>query len=168
MPALNFESQLENFFIRAPQIPESDLIAVLLSQMEPWRSLDYSPATLRNYLLSPDPSLHCRMIITAPPDAELIGVFAVRAPWLFGAYLELFAIFPNYQDCGIGRKFLAFLEQAVLAAAGRNFWILVSAFNHPARNFYLRNGYHEVGKLDNLLKNGYDEILLRKQLVRIF
>lgn len=170
MHALHFPECFANFTLRMLNTSEHKLIAEQLCAMEPWSSLDYSPARLENYLLTPDPCLNCRVINATPGQknnpSDLIGIFTLRAPWLCGAYLELFAIFPDYQQKGLGKKLLALLEQSVSDASGRNLWIVVSEFNQSARDFYLHQGYQETAQLNDLVKTGFKEILLRKQLSR--
>jgi len=170
MRPINFPERLDNFAIRPLQKDHCSFIARQLCTMEPWKSLGYSPASLENYLLTPDPCLNFRVIVDNVAFGEiylgLMGVFALRTPWLFGACLELFAIFPHYQKQGMGKKLLATLEKSVCAAMGRNLWILVSAFNQTARNFYLHQGYIEVAQFDDLVTIGFQEVLLRKQLAR--
>ncbi|CAK0761909.1 N-acetyltransferase domain-containing protein [Gammaproteobacteria bacterium] len=165
---LNIEFHtLGNFQIRTLDESESEKIAQQLCCIDPWRTLGYSSARLRNYLLSTDPCLRCRIIVTNSTDIansqRAAGVFCVRFPWLLGAYLELFAIFPDYQKLGLGSEVLAWMEQRV-AADTRNLWLMVSSFNNPAMAFYGKQGYQIIGKIDNLIKEGYDEMLLRKRL----
>ncbi|CAK0754414.1 N-acetyltransferase domain-containing protein [Gammaproteobacteria bacterium] len=158
---------LGDYIIRASRTGECERISQQLSQMDPWRTLEYSPIKLKNYLLSTDPCLRCRVIIANIVNEsnieQIVGVFCVRFPWLFGACLELFAIFPDYQGMGFGAKTLAWLEKCV-AADTRNLWILVSAFNESAKIFYDHQGYTVIAKIDNLIQVGFDEILLRKNL----
>ncbi len=143
----------------------SESIAEQLSCMEPWRTLGYTAARLQNYLTSPDPCLRCMAIVAGEADElRLVGVACVRFPWLFGAYLELFAIFPDYQGMGLGTKVLTWLERRV-AEKTRNLWIIVSSFNESARAFYRKRGFFEVTKLEDLITVGFDEILLRKNLM---
>ncbi|CAK0743865.1 N-acetyltransferase domain-containing protein [Gammaproteobacteria bacterium] len=153
-------------------IPEgrSEQITQQLCRMDPWRALNYSPTRLSNYLMGTDPCLRCRIIVATDPDnmdkQRVAGLLCVRYPWLFGACLELLAIFPDYQKMGLGTEVLSWLERRV-AADARNLWILVSAFNESARSFYRRQGYTEIAKIDDLIQTGCDEILLRKELAHL-
>ena len=40
----------------------------------------------------------------------------------------------------------------------------MSSFNVAARSFYARHGYSEIGTVPGLVRDGFDEILLRKML----
>ena len=46
----------------------------------------------------------------------------------------------------------------------RNLWLCVSEFNSEARRLYERQGYELAGRLDSLVFDGLDELLMRKRL----
>ena len=48
----------------------------------------------------------------------------------------------------------------------RNLWLCVSAFNVAAQRFYARHGFERVATLAGLLRDGDDELLMRKRLAR--
>ena len=162
-------ASLGDFQILPLQDQDSVWIAQRLSCLDPWHTLGYSPKSLQHYLTRADPCLRCMTLVSDVSSVsgvtDLVGVFCVRFPWLLGASLELFAIFPDHQRRGLGTTALTWLEQRV-ATKTRNLWILVSAFNEPANAFYRRQGYQPVGKIEGLIQEGRDEILLRKQLPR--
>jgi ribosomal protein S18 acetylase RimI-like enzyme len=87
------------------------------------------------------------------------GIVCCRYPWLFGPFLELLALYPQFQGHGCGREILDWLEEP---AAFTNLWTTVSSFNLRALNFYIKFGFVEIGSLPNLVRPGFDEILLRK------
>jgi GNAT superfamily N-acetyltransferase len=134
-------------------------LAGRMATMDPWRRLDYEAAALRRYLATDSPALG-RHEITV--EGESAGVVAVRSPWLRGPYLELLAVLPEHQGRGIGAAVLRWAEAD--AAPARNLWVMVSAFNDGARRFYARHGFAEIGAVPGLVREGFDEILLRKML----
>jgi ribosomal protein S18 acetylase RimI-like enzyme len=95
--------------------------------------------------------------------AETAGLLVVRSPWLSGPYLQLLAVLPRFQGCGIGARVLAWLEAEARGLAP-NVWLCVSAFNTRAADFYRRHGFVEVARIDALLKPHIDELLMRKRL----
>jgi diamine N-acetyltransferase len=135
-------------------------IGATLAGMDPWRTLGYTRAGLSNYLVSDDPGGR-RYAIWA--SDKLAGVICLRYPWLLGGFLELLALFPARQGCGLGSEIILWLEQQTRLAA-KNLWSTVSSFNLKARAFYLKHGFIEVAPLTDLVTSGCDEILLRKQL----
>ena len=64
---------------------------------------------------------------------------------------------------GIGRALMEWAEAEVFdRRCARNLFLLVSDFNTPARRFYERLGFAEVGRLPDYLVAGRDEIIVRK------
>jgi GNAT superfamily N-acetyltransferase len=134
-------------------------LAGRLSAMDPWRRLGYAANRLQVYLASDSPAL-VRYCVDV--EGGLAGAMTVRWPWLHGPYLELLAVLPEAQGCGLGSALLEWL--AAQAASSRNLWVAVSSFNTGARRFYARHGFVEVGAVPGLVLDGFDEILLRKAL----
>lgn len=135
------------------------VLAPRMAGMDPWRRLGYEVSALQRYLATDSPALACHEIAV---DGECAGVVAVRAPWLRGPYLELLVVLPEHQGRGIGAAVLRWLQAE--AAPARNLWVMVSAFNEGARRFYARHGFVEVGAVPDLVREGFDEVLLRKAL----
>ena len=79
----------------------------------------------------------------------------------FVGYVHLLGVAPQARGRGLGRQLLNHAERLVFARS-HNVFICVSSFNEGARRFYAGQGYLEVGRLDNYLVAGHDEILLRK------
>lgn len=131
-----------------------------LATMDPWITLGYSPESLSRYLRRLDPALARYAICIG---GETCGVVCVRYPWLLGPNLELLAILPGRQRHGIGRTILEWMESECRGIA-RNIWTLTSSFNEKAMTFYRQAGFSEVAPLPDLVRQGLDEILLRKVL----
>jgi ribosomal protein S18 acetylase RimI-like enzyme len=140
---------------------EAQNLAATLVTMDPWRTLEYRADAMTLYLSRPDPTLLRFAILSSGHQA---GVLCLRYPWLKGIYLELLALFPPHQSMGLGREIMAWSEARVRPHT-KNFWVTVSSFNHRARRFYQGLGFAEVACLQNLIKEGYDELMLRKILV---
>lgn len=147
--------------LRSLQRDDLGAISNRLAGMDPWKRLGYSPEGLAGYLQRPDPSLHRYAILKSDLP---IGVVCLRFPWLMGPFLEVLAIYPEFQRLGLGREIMQWLES--VESGFRNIWTTVSSFNIPALNFYRRYGFLETGTLIDLIKTGYDEILLRKIIIR--
>lgn len=141
-------------------LQDADISAISeqLAVMHPWQTMNYSVATLANYLRRKDACLYQYAVVTE----TLAGVLCVRYPWLRGAYIELVAVFPTQQNSGIGHDLVQWLAMRLIPSA--NLWALVSQINPKAQQFYQREGFVEIGKLQDFVFEGYDEILLRKSL----
>ena len=135
-------------------------LAATLVTMDPWRTLDYQADAVALYLKSPDPAL---IRFTIQASGQPAGLLCLRYPWLKGIYLELLALFPPHQGIGLGREIMTWIEEEIRPHT-ENFWVAVSSFNHQAQRFYQDLGFAQVACLQNLIKEGYDELLLRKIL----
>jgi ribosomal-protein-alanine N-acetyltransferase len=62
---------------------------------------------------------------------------------------------------GIGGQLLRHIEELVFKRTN-NLFACVSDFNEPARAFYQKHGYQEIGPMPNFLIPGSAEMLLRK------
>ena len=60
--------------------------------MEPWLTLNYSAEKLIKYLNRQESYLHQFDI-----QQQVVGVICTRYPWLYGAYIELFAVYESQQ-----------------------------------------------------------------------
>lgn len=139
---------------------DARIIAARLGRMEPWHSLGFTSEGLERYLTRHDLGLNRYALWQ---EDRLIGVIAVRTPWLRGAYLELLGVFEEAQGRGIGYSLINWLA-AEGARAGANLWATVSASNRRARCFYERHGFVPIGEIPDLVRVGYTEVLLRRPL----
>ncbi len=135
-------------------------VVSLLTDLDPWRRLGYSASDWERLFETPLQGPEAFVIETG---GSVVGIGVLRQRFLFGDYLELFAIAASAQGRGLGQTFLAHLESVVFRRA-KNLFVCVSDFNHQARRFYERNGYTEIGPILHLLIPGSSEILLRKTI----
>ena len=138
--------------------PEAPPIAEILVAMDPWCTLGYRAGAFAAYLARADANLRR---FTIRVSGDLAGLVTVRYPWLRGVYLETLAIFPPHQGTGLGREVMSWIDKQARPHT-KNFWTAVSSFNHKARRFYQGLGFVETAQLQDLVKDGYDEYLLRK------
>src|SRR5712692_8822445 len=130
----------------------------LLADLDPWKRLNYTASDWERLF---ERSMQEREAFVIEAGGGVVGVGVLRQRFLFGDYLELFAIAVSAQGRGYGRALLAHLESVVFQRA-KNLFVCSSDFNHQPRRFYERNGYQEIGPILHLLIPGSSEILLRK------
>jgi diamine N-acetyltransferase len=141
---------------------DADTYGPALASMDPWAKLGLSAELMTSFLVGSNDNLRC---FSLWHDGDRGGVAVVRFPWLSGPYLNLLAVLPGFQRKGVGRAALAWMETEARAAGARNCFLCVSGFNTAAQSFYRRNGYSQAALLDELIKDGEDEILMRKRLI---
>ncbi len=140
---------------------DADILGPAITGMEPWARLGLSAEQMIGFLAGSNENLRCFSIWHG---ADRAGVAVVRFPWLSGPYLNLLAVLPAFQHKGVGRAAVSWMEAEARAAGARNCFLCVSAFNTAARAFYRHNGYADAAALADLIKDGEDEILMRKRL----
>jgi ribosomal protein S18 acetylase RimI-like enzyme len=137
--------------------------AQALVEMDPWRTMGYRFEKLEDYLVKEDSALHRFAVLSSD---ETAGIVCMRHPWLMGPFIELLAIHPAFQGRGFGRCIIDWVGMEARPAS-KNVWTTVSSFNLGAARFYTKMGFSEVGCLKDLVRSGFDEILLRKRLAEL-
>ena len=145
---------------RRPTGEEARELSVSFANMDPWKRLETKARTLEDFLMADAP---CARRFMMKNGGGAIGAIGVRYPWLFGPYIEFLAILPIAQGKGYGRLALEWVE-AEISSKHDNIWVAVSSFNSAALRFYRRNGFSIIGEMKGLVRPGFDEILLRKNL----
>lgn len=149
---------MTNLTIRAMKSEDRPAVIALLQDSDPWKRLGYQ-AEDWNVYFAPIPQ--GRDSYVADLDGTVAGIAVVRQKFLLGDYLELFGVANWMRGKGLGKRLLEHIESIVFARAD-NLFACVSDFNQPARDFYKKHGYKEIGPMPNFLIKGSAEILLRK------
>jgi len=142
---------------------EAPALGAALAAIEPWARYGTSAANLAS-LFAPTADGGIRLAIRRAPDATPIGGMVIRQPWLVGPYMQFLGLLPGAQGAGFGSAILAWYEAQARAAGMRNVWICAASFNEGAMRLYERCGFEHVVVLDDLIKPGFDEVLMRKRL----
>ena len=154
------QPQPDDTVIRPIQPDDRAAVIGLLTGSDPWTRLGFSLSDWER-IFSPIPQGRDCFVVTY--RGQVAGVALVRPKFLFGDYLELLGIAPDSRGQGLGRRLLAHIEQ-VTFSRGKNLFASVTDFNEAARAFYAKQGFVEIGRLDDLLIRGSAEILLRKTI----
>ena len=133
-------------------------ISMILCSMDPWLTLEYRPDVFEFYLLRADAALSRYAVMIS---GTVAGVLSLRSPWLSGPFIELMALFEGFQGKGVGRRLIDWICDHFEAA---NLWTTVSSFNLKAQRFYSNAGFVQMAILEDLIKGGWDELLLRKKM----
>jgi GNAT superfamily N-acetyltransferase len=157
MKVIEPEKKLSLLPLRPQRVGE---ISRTICSLDPWLSMQYRPEALEHYLLRADPALSRYSVMVSE---NLAGVLALRYPWLFGPFIELMALFDGFRGKGIGGLII---DWVCLQYKETNVWVTASAGNTGAQRFYESKGFERTAVLDNLIKPGWNEILLRKRTGR--
>jgi len=130
--------------------------ALMMSGTEPWITLGM------NYdqcLVAFEGA--CKEIHTARIGKDIVGFVILQVCGSFSGYIQTICIREDYRGMGLGTKLLEFCEERILKFSP-NIFICVSSFNKGAIKLYYKFGFKLVGELDNFIRAGYTELLLRK------
>lgn len=144
--------------IRPMQAEDRDAVVQLLADSDPWKTLGYTSADW-NRIFSPLPQ--GREALVALIDGKVAGIALIREKFLLGDYLELLGVAAWARGQGLGGLLLGHIEPRVFGRT-KNLFACVSDFNTPARAFYKKHGFQEIGPMPDFLIPGSAELLLRK------
>jgi [ribosomal protein S18]-alanine N-acetyltransferase len=144
--------------IRTMQADDREAVVHLLGESDPWKTLGYAKDDW-NRIFCPTPL--GRDGYVALLDGQVAGVAIVKQKFLLGDYLELLGVAEWARQKGVGGQLLRQIEKLVFKRT-KNLFACVSDFNEPARSFYKKHGYQEIGPMPNFLIPGSAELLLRK------
>lgn len=91
-------------------------------------------------------------------DNKLIGVVSLFQKDKDFQFRK-FAVDPDYQSRGIGNQMLTYITDFAKAGGGKTIWCNARL---SAIGFYLKNGFHQTGKL--FARNGFDYEIIEKGL----
>jgi [ribosomal protein S18]-alanine N-acetyltransferase len=103
----------------------------------------------------------CKEIYGVHVNDELAGFAILQICGSFKGYIQTICIKHNYRGQRLGTRILHFCEERILKISP-NIFICVSSFNTGALRLYQSFGFKLVGELENFVKEGYSELLLRK------
>jgi len=94
-------------------------------------------------------------------ENNIAGFIILQVAGTFSGYIQTICIDEAFRGKGLGKILLRYTENRVLKFSP-NLFICVSSFNKGAIKLYYEFGFKLVGELDNFVKEGFTELLLRK------
>jgi len=130
--------------------------AMMMAKSDPWITLDidYDQCLKAFEGLSKE-------IWALEIDKAVAGFVILQMDGTFKGYIQTVCVDVAYRGRGIGKKLLQFCQERILKISP-NLFICVSSFNQGAIRLYKEFGFTLVGELDNFVKEGFTEQLLRK------
>jgi ribosomal protein S18 acetylase RimI-like enzyme len=149
--------QKEEFVVNITSDPGIfSVCARMMSETDPWITLgmDYDQC-LRAF------EGDCKEIHVLTCGKDVAGFVILQVCGTFSGYIQTICIREEFRGKGLGTKLLKYCEERILKFSP-NVFICVSSFNKGAIKLYNEFGFRLVGELDNFIKEGYTELLLRK------
>jgi [ribosomal protein S18]-alanine N-acetyltransferase len=133
-----------------------EVCAMMMTKTDPWITLDMN----KNQCLKAFEG-NCKEIYVLKIENSIAGFVILQVCGTFSGYIQTICISEEYRGMGFGTKLLRFCEERILKFSP-NVFICVSSFNKGAIKLYYEFGFKLVGELDNFVKEGLTELLLRK------
>jgi len=149
----------EEFAINITADPQKFAVcALMMSKTDPWITLEMN---FDQCLKAFDGS--CKEIYVVEKVDGIAGFVILQVCGTFSGHIQTICIGEDYRGKGFGTKLLQFCEDRILKFSP-NVFICVSSFNKGAARLYYDFGFKLVGELDNFVKKGFTELLLRKSV----
>jgi ribosomal protein S18 acetylase RimI-like enzyme len=149
------------FSLRAASAADLPRLAELIVGHPLFERYALTPAALERGLVA----AHARGdgVIGAWVGGEPVGFAWWQAAGAFGRspYLRLLVVAADATGAGFGAQLLDAVEVAAFATA-RDLFLLVTCENAAAQRLYRRHGFVAVGVLNDYVRPGVDELLMRK------
>jgi ribosomal protein S18 acetylase RimI-like enzyme len=94
-------------------------------------------------------------------DEQLVGTL-VLSQGVDGFCLDVVAVDPRFQGCGIGKQLIQFAESQATASGFDSIYLYTNAMMVENQALYLKLGYIQH---DRRVEDGYDRLYFRKRLV---
>jgi ribosomal-protein-alanine N-acetyltransferase len=83
------------------------------------------------------------------------------------AHLSLLAVKPTHQRCGVGRRMMAWLEEAALTAGIGTISLELRSNNFGARTFYRILGYKELSYIPGYYRGVETAVKMARDIRRV-
>jgi ribosomal-protein-alanine N-acetyltransferase len=132
----------ENITLRLGRLSDAERIALMSRDLiETGLGWSWTPARVAR-------NIGCKDTVTLIACVQKRTIaFAIMYFGQVEAHLNLLAVQPNYQRCGIGRRLMEWLEKSALVAGIVTVSLEVRVYNHGARRFYRKLGFSESAYL---------------------
>ena len=135
-----------------------EVCAQMMSKSDPWITLEMNyDQCLKAFEGS------CKEIYVVEIENKIAGFVIIQTGGTFKGYIQTICISEACRGKGFGKKLLQFCEERILKISP-NVFICVSSFNKGAIKLYYDFGFKLIGELDNFVKAGFNELLLRKTI----
>ncbi len=103
------------------------------------------------------------LVLTAR-DGERLAGFAIMQFGDERAHLSLFAVRPDYQRQGVGRRMLEWLTASALTAGIASVHLELRETNLDARRFYLKQGFAETARIPGYYRGAETAVRMLREI----
>lgn len=135
---------------------EIEVCAAMMSVTDPWITLGMNYEQCLKAFEG-----GCKEIYVIETENAVAGFVIIQTCGTFSGYIQSICIEEAFRGRGFGKKLLRYCEERILKYSP-NVFICVSSFNKGAIKLYYEFGFKLVGELENFVKEGFTELLLRK------
>lgn len=132
--------------------------ASMMAASDPWITLGISYSECLKAF-----SGSCKEIFALKEGDRMRGFVILQVCGTFNGYIQTLCVDAGSRGRGLGWKLLEFSESRIHLNSP-NLFICVSSFNQQALKLYYRYGFILVGTLKDFVREGFDELLLRKTI----
>jgi len=130
--------------------------AMMMAETDPWITLEMNYELCLKAFEGPS-----KEIYVIAHNEKIAGFVILQTGGTFKGYIQTLCIGEAYRGKGLGKKLLQFCEERILKISP-NIFICVSSFNKGAIKLYYEFGFKLIGELNDFVKEGFTELLLRK------
>jgi ribosomal-protein-alanine N-acetyltransferase len=146
----------KNLIRQTTDSKDFEICAQMMSSTDPWITLQMDYAQCLKAFEG-----ECKEIYIIEYENNIAGFIILQIAGTFSGYIQTVCIDEAFRGKGLGKILLLYCEKRVLKFSP-NLFICVSSFNAGAIKLYYEFGFKLVGELDNFVKEGFTELLLRK------
>ena len=148
---------VEKFLIRqTTDSNDFEICAQMMSETDPWITLEMDCEQCLKAFEG-----ECKETYIIEYENFIAGFVILQTAGTFSGYIQTICMDEAFRGKGFGRKLLHYCDQRVQKFSP-NLFICVSSFNKGATKLYYDFGFKLVGELENFVKEGFTELLLRK------
>jgi len=150
-------TQKENIeIVLTTDLEKIKVCAMMMAKTDPWITLgmDYNKC-LKAF------DGQCKEIYVVENKDGVIGFVILQVCGSFAGYIQTICIGSGHRGKGYGKRLLQFCEERILKISP-NIFICVSSFNKSAFRLYKEFGFRKIGEMENFVKEGFTELLMRK------
>jgi ribosomal-protein-alanine N-acetyltransferase len=144
---------------RAATADDREWAAQVMAASEPWLTLGRGLEACRAAVQQAEVE-----VFVAVHEGARAGFIRLQRRGVAGSpYVASIAVAAEQRGGGVGRALLRFAEERC-RAEHRHIFLCVSSFNTRARALYEREGWRQVGELEDYVIDGASELLMHKRL----